>query len=886
MKLSLSMSMAQNNYCLNVLLWNANSIIEKIDELYYLMTTKNIHIACICETFLKPHCKLSAHNDFIVHRIDRAAGRGGGVAIIIRRCISHKILPHIKTNIIENISIEVFDDKNRSFIVSSVYLPGGTSHNTIKQHFANDIRKLTNHRKPFYLCGDLNSRHRMWNCVNANQAGKILYNEQCMKNFLIKFPNEFTYHPNRSRGNPSTIDLVITNGLHEVTDFNCIPLSSDHMGVNFRIRIGEKFKASQTESTYNYNLADWDNYRMHIHHHAQSMTTSLDDICSTNDIDNLIDNFNKLIKAAQEKSVPTTTKSKQRLVLPDEIIDVIKLKNSLRKQWQMTRDPFIKSLINHYEKTIKTRIKEIKNEEFRWKLSSIRPSHVALWQTAKLIKNDNHLPPLKRDNDLLISAKEKAEALGELFYQNHCNPLSNDNLLFTQHVDNIVNFPLPVAVSSISFTDDDEIILIIKGLKNNKAPGNDSINNKLLRHLPARGIKIISIIINGCLKLSYFPAIWKIAKVVPIHKHGKDKSDINSYRPISLLCSMSKILEKVLLTRINHHLDENEILPEEQHGFRANYSTTKQLHKMISMARQNLNSKKSTGMLMLDVEKAFDRVWHNGLIFKLISLLFPTYLISMVKEFLTMRKFFVSIKGNNSSLFNIPFGLAQGAVLSPTLYNIYTCDLPKNEATNIHLYADDVSFNSSHRNFLPIQKALTLHAKHIESFMRKWKIKINGNKTQAIFVSNRRTKQVPLNEINVLNSSVIWNSEVKYLGVVIDKKLTFNHHIEHILRKANTAIHTLHPLLNSNSSLCVENKLLLYKLAIRPIITYASPAYIESLAESHKKKLQILQNKVLKLIFGLERRTRTNVIHEMANVPTVEEFNLKLLSNFKRKHNI
>lgn len=878
--------MAQHNFHAKILFWNANSIHDKLDELYHLMTIKHIHIACISETFLKPHHKLTSHDNFVIHRNDRIEGRGGGVAIIIKKEISHKILPHTKTSLIENISVEISDDKNKSFIVSSIYLPGGTSHNLIKQHYARDLRKLTNYRKPYYLCGDLNSRHRYWNCFNSNQAGNILYDEHSKNNFLIKHSNDFTYFPSSARGNPSTLDLLITNGLHDVSDLNCIPLSSDHLGVVFKVLIGEKFKSTQIKATYNFNLADWNCYRKTIHHHSLSLLSSADNITTTNDIDELINNFTNLIKIAREKSIPTTTKSKQTTGLPEKILDIIKMKNTLRKQWQTTRDPFIKSLINHYEKTIKSLIRDIKNEEYHYKLSKIPPSHLAVWQAAKLIKNDNHLPPLICDNETLTTPKQKAEALGELFYKNHCNPFSNDSPAFTTYIDNIVKLPLTVDFSTINFADDDEIISHIRNLKNKKSPGLDDVQNSLIKCLPSRGIKVICLIINSCLKLSYFPQIWKTAKIVPIHKHGKPKNDVNSYRPISLLCVLSKLLEKVLLSRINHHLQDNNILPDEQHGFRQNHSTTKQLHKMIHLTRENLSVKKSTGMLMLDIEKAFDRVWHNGLIFKFTSLLFPSYLINMVKQFLSERKFYVNVSDQISSVFNIPFGVPQGAVLSPTLYNIYTYDLPKSDSTNMYLFADDISFHSTHRNIIPIQNALTSHAKQIQAYTRKWKIKINGDKTQAIFVSNRRKKQIPKKEINVFNSRVKWSNEVKYLGFIIDKRLTVSYHVDYLIRKVNAAVNLLYPLLNSKSCLCIENKLLIYKTAIRPIFCYASPAFIELIANKHKKKLQILQNKVLKLIFGVERRTSTIEIHEKAKVPMVEEFNFKLLNNFKLKHNI
>lgn len=880
------MFMALNDFRFNLLLWNANSIHDKIDELYHLMTNNHIHIAAICETFLKPHHKLQTHTDFIVHRADRSEGRGGGVAIIINKYISHKLLTHINTKLIENISVEVFDEKNNSFIISSIYLPGGTSHQLIKQHYVQDLKKLMKFHKPYYLCGDINSRHREWNCFSANQAGKLLYNEYCINNFQIKYPDEFTYHPSSKKGNPSTIDLVITNGLHKISEFKCTPLSSDHLGVSFTIFTEDKFKSMPDEFSYNYQMADWDRYRKIIHHHSRYLPSTTDDIHTTNDVDVLINDFTELIKSARKKSIPTKTKSKQNLILTEETLQLIKVKNTLRKKWQLTRDPFYKSLINHYEREIKSQIKNLKNEMFQMKLSNIKPSHQAVWQIAKDIKNNNSIPPLKSDNKLLITPLEKAEALGEVFYKNHCNPLINDNLPFTNYVNSLVNMQVLDIESNVDLADDDEIISYIKVLKNKKAPGIDLLSNNLIKRLPSRGIKIIRVIINSCLKLGYFPQYWKIAKVIPIHKHGKRKDDVNSYRPISLLCSLSKLLERVILNRINRHLNENEILPVEQHGFRVNHSTVLQLHKLIKMAKENLSTKKSTGMVLMDVEKAFDRVWHNGLIFKLTSLLFPPYIINLIKQFLCDRKFYVNVKENKSKIFTIPSGVPQGAVLSPTLYNIFTYDIPKCTLTNMHLFADDIAFNTSHKNVNPITKALSAHALLIEEYTDKWKIKINGNKTQAIYITNRRIKQIPKKEIKIFHSKVKWVDESKYLGCVIDKKLNFSKHIDYVISRINTAISTLNPLLNQKSNLCVENKLQLYKLAIRPIMTYATPAFHDYLADVHKKKLQVIQNKSLKLIFGLDRRARTMELHRMANVPTVEEFIFKLSSNFIKKHNI
>jgi hypothetical protein len=230
--------------------------------------------------------------------------------------------------------------------------------------------------------------------------------------------------------------------------------------------------------------------------------------------------------------------------------------------------------------------------------------------------------------------------------------------------------------------------------------------------LPPRGINFLTFIINSCLKLDYFPPRWKHAKVVPIPKHGKDLSKPDSFRPISLLCSLSQILERVVLNRINKHIELENIIPEEQHGFRQKFSTTKQLTKLIISAKENMDNKKSTGLVMLDVEKAFDRVWHAGLLHKMINLNFPQYLTCMVSNFLQDRSFHVDVNGAQSHTYDIPFGVPQGAVLSPTLYNIYyTHDIPKSPKTKLALFADDTAFYSSSAKVIDITDALQEHSK-------------------------------------------------------------------------------------------------------------------------------------------------------------------------------
>lgn len=878
--------MAQHKHLINILYWNANGIQHKIHELYDYMTSHHIHIACLNETHLKHSQKLYSHPDYITHRLDRSEKRLGGVAIIVKNNVKHKLLPHSNTQLIENISIEVSLSNGGSIIITSVYLPGGTQCLQASTFLRSDIRKLTNSPKSYFICGDLNARHRSWNCYRANKNGNLLFDEYCNSNFLIKHPNEFTRYPYDRRSNPSTIDLVLTNGLHTMSDFKCTPMSSDHMAIIFSIHSSDQHITQNKNPTFNYKLADWNMFRRVIHYHANAQQYNIENINTSEDIDNVINKFTETIEHAKNRAIPKTFTNQYKLILPDDVKQSISNKNTLRRSWQQTRNPFTKTLVNSAENEIKLRINALRNESWQYKLQEIRPSNQSVWPTARLIKNSHKfLPPLAHDGKIIISPEEKAETIGNEFYKNHINPLQHKGQAFNQHVvQTIEEFLHDDLEACNDFTDEEEIKCIIRKLKNSKAPGIDDIKNNLLKNLPARGIKVLVTIINACLKLSYFPERWKHAKVIPILKPGKDATLPQSYRPISLLCALSKILERVILVRINNFIDDNEILPNEQHGFRTKFSTTKQLHKLIKTAKESLANNKSTGVIMLDVEKAFDRVWHKGLIYKMIMLNFPHYITTIVNAFLHNRYFQVDVKGHRSKTYDILAGLPQGAVMSPTLYNIYTHDIPKNQNTNLALFADDTAFSATASELKDVILPLKEHAQQIQDYMTKWKISINKNKTQAIFITRRLKREIPRKRLYIFNTKIRWSKEAKYLGFVLDKRLTIKQHIDYVIKRTNVAIHTLYPLINKNSKLDIKNKLLIYKVAIRPIFTYACPAFI-GIAKTHIRRLQIQQNKALKMILNADRYERTLTIHETAKVQMVGEYINKLTDKFNRSHN-
>ena len=873
------------NSKLNLIYWNPNGILNKTHELYHHMITNYIDIACISETFLKTNSNPPSHPDFLFHRLDRTDRQRGGVAIVINRAIQHQLLPDLNLSIIEAIGIQVEINNNNKLQIYAIYLPGGSSNSNINRHFASDIKKLTNRRISYFICGDFNSKHRFWNCNIANRVGTLLYEVYNRNNFAILHPPTSTHFPVDSRKIPSTIDLVLTNGIHDHTVLTSIPLSSDHNAVEFSVEHNGNRQITNQHLIRNYKKANWEKYKLLV---ERNLTTHLPtSTTNTDEIENLVTNLSYAIKYAENLSVPLIKPTEYALQLSPQIVTMIKLRNIFIRQWQRTRRIDLKTSVNRLSKKIKLEINEIRNMNWSAKLSQIQPNNRDLYQTTKFLKKRNRLlPPLNVNNKILLTAQEKADALATQFENSHLNPLNNCNPAFTKKIkDEIDNF----IIESLPINDDFYVpsIVLIKSiiikLKNTKAPGKDRIHNTLLKKLPHIALQHIRTIIKLCFQNCCFPMQWKHAEVIPIHKPGKDPTSPSSYRPISLLSSLSKIMERVILFQINDHIEDNNILPKQQFGFRQKFSTVHQLHRIITHGKDKLKNKESTGMLLMDVEKAFDRVWHDGLIHKMIKFEFPNRLIKLIYSFLSNRQFHVKVLGKNSITKELKYGVAQGAVLSPTLYNLFTADIPQHlNNVEIALFADDTAIFCSSRFSAPIVNSLKSAMTRLQRYFTRWKIKSNSSKTQAIFFTRRRTRELPGPTITIDHVEIQRKTEAKYLGMILDKTMTLNKHVDYAVEKSNKIKQILFPLINRASVLDQWNKLMVYKQIIRPALTYGCPLF-PHIAPTNIKKMQIFQNKIIKMILNQSRFTRTQYIHDETEIPYIEEYIKKLNDTFNSR---
>ena len=216
---------------------------------------------------------------------------------------------------------------------------------------------------------------------------------------------------------------------------------------------------------------------------------------------------------------------------------------------------------------------------------------------------------------------------------------------------------------------------------------------------------------NYTFLLGIFPASLKIAKIIPIYKSG-DKTDVSNYRPISILSPISKILEKFIHVRTINFFNKHSVLLPTQYGFRANHSTSHALTDVLTSLYDNINDEKYTALLLLDLKKAFDTVNHKTLLTKLehYGIRGPT--LDLFASFLTNRFHYVSLENHQSNLKKINYGVPQGSVLGPLLFNDYINDISTNVSCTPRLFADDTCLLVDDKNINDLQKKSRLKLLH------------------------------------------------------------------------------------------------------------------------------------------------------------------------------
>ncbi|KAL4126829.1 hypothetical protein QTP88_011038 [Uroleucon formosanum] len=444
--------------------------------------------------------------------------------------------------------------------------------------------------------------------------------------------------------------------------------------------------------------------------------------------DQAISHLTDTITMAAQNCTVSSQKRPTQNSLPKKILTLIQHKHLIRRLWQQYRRPEDRCLFNVLTKQVRDTLDNYRINSYKKYLSKIHPADPNLWRCMKRLIN--------KDLHITLASTFKPN---DIFHRQTCDLVKNSALM--------EDFATQIMLAFINST---EIKNNIKSEPHRKSPGADQITNQMLKKLPNKAITFLTNLFNGLLNIGYFPLSWKKVIIIVLNKPGKDKSNSENYRPISLLTAFSKLFEKSLQCRLLEYLNSVDAILKFQYGFKSHHSTSQQLLRLTETISNSFENKNHTGAVFLDIAKGFDRVWHDGLFYKLKYVNIPKYIMLILKSFLNDRCFVVRLNETQSSCRPIQAGIPQGSKLGLILFNFYISDIPQTTDTNIALFADDTTIFCTSSDTQIITTALQKHLNKISLWCLKWKIIINPSKSQAVFFPYAEHKR--LNQLSSTTS--------------------------------------------------------------------------------------------------------------------------------------
>eukprot|EP00732_Lithocolla_globosa_P001775 Lithocolla_globosa_v1_NODE_969_length_3008_cov_31.801219.p1 type:complete len:696 gc:universal NODE_969_length_3008_cov_31.801219:852-2939(+) len=533
------------------------------------------------------------------------------------------------------------------------------------------------------------------------------------------------------------------------------------------------------------------------------------------------------------------------------------------RKHKMTNSPHDKETKEAAEKEA-TRVYKSAQEEYRAdvqrEITESKGDPKAWWSIIdRVTAKGSHaaIPVLETTNESgeTLTAEtsiQKAEMLNELFVE---KATVKDEGVDVPSIPKLTNR----SVSKVKFRVR-AVLRHLNRMKTNQATGPDKIPARVLKECAVVLAPILARLFQLSFNTGVFPSLWKIAHVVPVYKHKGDSSDPAMYRPISLLSIIGKTMEKTINACLRRHLFGFNLISNKQYGFRPKSSTVDLLTSTTQRWLDDMGNYKEVRLVALDISRAFDAVWHKGLLVKLKSLGIEGKLHNWLKDFLTDRCQCVTLNGVTSRTASITAGVPQGSILSPTLFAAFIDDVVNVVENNIEMFADDATLHKTIPHTTErVQVAASLQSdlNKIETWAKKWLVTYNATKTEVMTISRKKDViNFPPSEwhppflaelllhppLTFFGKRLKEISSLKLLGVTLTETLDWGKHINSVSKSASKSI----GILQRAKKYCKpESRAILYKAFIRSKIEYCSPLWIGG---TGLDKLDRLQRRCCKII--------------------------------------
>ncbi|KAI5736990.1 hypothetical protein M8J76_009146 [Diaphorina citri] len=405
----------------------------------------------------------------------------------------------------------------------------------------------------------------------------------------------------------------------------------------------------------------------------------------------------------------------------------------------------------------------------------------------------------------------------------------------------------------------------------------------MLNHLPNPALEFLLKIYNLIWTNHIYPNEWSKTIVIPIQKKDKDPHSTSSYRPICLINCICKIFEKMVNFRLTFILEKYKLLSPFQSGCRWNKSTIDNILHLENEVTHAFRLKRYTLAVILDIKSAYDSTWRRRILQKLNDWNIGSHLLRYIEFFLNNNTLQVNVNSKClSSPFTVNNGIRQGSALSCALFNIALSDIPNSLPVNIkcNLYMDDLIIFYSQSNLSTLHNCI----QHSLNNLNKWSLSsgFTFSPEKTVCMLFHRLSQSYHPPLFLGNTPLQYKESHKWLGMILDPKMNWTHHIEYLKAKMNQSINILKMLNNPNWGLSRSSLLRLYHIYCRPISDYGAIVY-NSAKPNIKNKLNPIHNHVIRMITGAFRSSPLNSIHAESGIPNLEYRSAILINNYTSK---
>lgn len=712
------------------------------------------------------------------------------------------------------------------------------------------------------------------------------YGHKMLNQFAFLGLKQLVDVPTRTTFTSDTlIDLVFAN-FKLKCEVLLTPKISDHNIIMLNMYVNKK-RDEKIKKTITRNFNNLDEDLLYNSLRKNLIKHDIGDIIEFNgtsninnmyDWDSFIDKFNICVTDALDAVVPKVEKIikyhwKDKRWISKELVNKMKQRDKL---FYIAKSTGRQIDIDNYKKlrnSIVSELRQCKRIFNDKKIDQNKTNSKRLWaELKKLIgdkKSKSIIESIIFDEKVITDSQVIANKFNKYFIE------SITNIIEDITINKVDVYDINVEYNKYEIWNDfDEVSIeklekIINSLDDRKGNSYD-INAIVLKCIWKCNKNIIFNIIDKSLKLGLVPKCWKISTIIPIQK-TKNSKKAGDFRPINTLPVIEQVLESIVKDQLDKYTETNGILNLEQSGFRKKHSCETAIQCCLIDWRDYIDKRMYIGVVCVDFARAFETINRKMLLHILKELGISGTVLKWFESYLIDRKQIVNFNGSKSDELIVEHGVPQGSKLGPLLFIIYinkVVNIINDQGIHCKLFADDMLIYWASRNVKEIESKINNCMITLTSWLKAHQLKINTNKTVSMLLCDRRKKyeknsfRIKINNVNILEVT-----ETKYLGIIIDKNLTFNGHLCSITKKIAKKLNIMYRLDNSISSYAKNT---IYKAIVSPHLDYCTSLLID-FNKQQLDTLQKVQNRAMRLVLGVNKYTNIVTMLEALGWMTVRQ---------------